>query len=89
MNSSPDPVSTWTCCGYFVRYVCVIHWVWWNTGEETKHVDDNKEKLVTATKKGAAVLDQWLSDEIKLQYHVLQRVSGSATVHVIWFTSMI
>lgn len=45
-----------------------------NIGDENKHVDDNKkEKLVTATKKGAAVLDQWLSDEIKLQYHVLQR----------------
>ncbi|KAK1354221.1 Poly [ADP-ribose] polymerase [Heracleum sosnowskyi] len=43
-------------------------------GDENKHIDDNKkEKLVTATKKGAAVLDQWLSDEIKLQYHVLQR----------------
>ncbi|KAL8091027.1 hypothetical protein AgCh_040209 [Apium graveolens] len=43
-------------------------------GEEIKHVDDNKKKkLVTAIKKGAAVLDQWLPDEIKLQYHVLQR----------------
>ncbi|KAK1354197.1 Poly [ADP-ribose] polymerase [Heracleum sosnowskyi] len=43
-------------------------------GDENKHIDDNKkEKPVTATKKGAAVLDQWLSDEIKLQYHVLQR----------------
>ncbi|OVA12704.1 SAP domain [Macleaya cordata] len=31
-----------------------------------------KEKLVTATKKGAAVLDQWLPDHIKAQYHVLQ-----------------
>ncbi|WOG94738.1 hypothetical protein DCAR_0314035 [Daucus carota subsp. sativus] len=43
-------------------------------GEENKYVDDNKkEKLVTATKKGAAVLDQWLADEIKSQYHVFQR----------------
>ncbi|XP_015159900.1 poly [ADP-ribose] polymerase 2-like isoform X2 [Solanum tuberosum] len=32
------------------------------------------EKLVTATKKGAAVLDQYLSDDIKEQYHVLQQV---------------
>lgn len=31
-----------------------------------------KEKLVVATKKGAAVLDQWLPDHIKTQYHVLQ-----------------
>ncbi|XP_073525701.1 uncharacterized protein [Phyllobates terribilis] len=31
-----------------------------------------KEKLVTATKKGSAVLDQWLPDHIKNQYHVLQ-----------------
>ncbi|KAH0649409.1 hypothetical protein KY285_034657 [Solanum tuberosum] len=31
------------------------------------------EKLVTATKKGAAVLDQYLSDEIKALYHVLQQ----------------
>ncbi|XP_028781929.1 poly [ADP-ribose] polymerase 2-like [Neltuma alba] len=31
-----------------------------------------KEKMVTATKKGAAVLDQWLPDYVKAQYHVLQ-----------------
>ncbi|MCD7463005.1 Poly [Datura stramonium] len=31
------------------------------------------EKLVTATKKGAAVLDQYLSDDIKARYHVLQQ----------------
>ncbi|KAL3330698.1 hypothetical protein AABB24_034489 [Solanum stoloniferum] len=31
------------------------------------------EKLVTATKKGAAVLDQYLSDDIKERYHVLQQ----------------
>lgn len=34
-----------------------------------------KEKMVTATKKGAAVLDQWLPDQIKTQYHVLQVAS--------------
>ncbi|XP_015868544.3 poly [ADP-ribose] polymerase 2 isoform X1 [Ziziphus jujuba] len=34
--------------------------------------NDNKEKIITATKKGAAVLDQWLPDDIKTQYHVLQ-----------------
>ena len=34
-----------------------------------------EEKIVTATKKGAAVLDQWLPDQIKAQYHVLQQVS--------------
>ncbi|KAL5701309.1 NAD(+) ADP-ribosyltransferase [Ranunculus cassubicifolius] len=32
-----------------------------------------KEKLVKATKKGGAVLDQWLPDHIKTQYHVLQQ----------------
>ncbi|XP_058076900.1 poly [ADP-ribose] polymerase 2 isoform X1 [Magnolia sinica] len=39
---------------------------------EEKEVDDDKEKLVTATKKGGAVLDQWLPDHIKSNYHVLQ-----------------
>lgn len=33
------------------------------------------EKLVTATKKGVAVLDQWLPDSVKTHYHVLQLVS--------------
>ncbi|KAG7030214.1 Poly [ADP-ribose] polymerase 2 [Cucurbita argyrosperma subsp. argyrosperma] len=50
--------------------------------KEDEAVDENdankdgnvgtKEKIVTATKKGSAVLDQWLPDEIKTQYHVLQ-----------------
>ncbi|KAJ1283807.1 hypothetical protein BS78_03G155000 [Paspalum vaginatum] len=31
-----------------------------------------KEKIVTATKKGAAVLDQHIPDHIKVNYHVLQ-----------------
>nr|GME06198.1 Poly [ADP-ribose] polymerase 2 [Ipomoea batatas] len=31
-----------------------------------------EEKLVTLTKKGAAVLDQWLPDDIKANYHLLQ-----------------
>ncbi|XP_050364679.1 poly [ADP-ribose] polymerase 2 [Argentina anserina] len=34
--------------------------------------NESKEKMVTATKKGAAVLDQWLPDHIKTHYHVLQ-----------------
>ncbi|KAL3531481.1 hypothetical protein ACH5RR_010803 [Cinchona calisaya] len=34
--------------------------------------DKSKEKQITATQKGAAVLDQWLPDEIKSQYHVLE-----------------
>ncbi|KAK4788973.1 hypothetical protein SAY86_020292 [Trapa natans] len=35
--------------------------------------DGNKmEKIMTATKKGAAVLDQWLPDHVKAHYHVLQ-----------------
>ncbi|KAI3690380.1 hypothetical protein L2E82_48404 [Cichorium intybus] len=36
-------------------------------GEE----ESKKEKLVTATKKGSAVLDQYISDQDKSQYHVL------------------
>ncbi|KAM7501206.1 hypothetical protein LguiB_000110 [Lonicera macranthoides] len=40
-------------------------------GEEPKNEGKN-EKLVTATKKGGVVLDQWLPDQIKTQYHVLQ-----------------
>ena len=33
-----------------------------------------KEKMVTATKKGAAVLDEHIPDHIKVAYHVLQVV---------------
>lgn len=36
-----------------------------------------EEKLVTATKKGGAVLDQWLPDQIKANYHVLEQVKLS------------
>ncbi|VFQ76267.1 unnamed protein product [Cuscuta campestris] len=32
----------------------------------------DKGKLVTVTKKGAAILDQWLPDDIKANYHLLQ-----------------
>lgn len=32
------------------------------------------ETVVTATKKGGAVLDLWLPDDIKDNYHVLQVV---------------
>ncbi|XP_009793726.1 poly [ADP-ribose] polymerase 2 [Nicotiana tabacum] len=35
--------------------------------------EGEKEKLVTATKKGAAVLDQYLPNDIKARYHVLQQ----------------
>lgn len=34
-----------------------------------------EEKIVTTTKKGEAVLDQWLPDHIKMQYHVLELAS--------------
>ncbi|XP_073144779.1 poly [ADP-ribose] polymerase 2 isoform X2 [Henckelia pumila] len=35
--------------------------------------EESKEtKMVTAVKKGSAVLDQWLPDHIKAQFHVLQ-----------------
>ncbi|KAL6564174.1 Poly [ADP-ribose] polymerase 2 [Orobanche minor] len=35
-------------------------------------VKEKKEKIVTATRKGSAVLDKCLPDHIKMQYHVLQ-----------------
>ncbi|XP_017969668.1 PREDICTED: poly [ADP-ribose] polymerase 2 [Theobroma cacao] len=42
--------------------------------EEEKEKDSGKEeKIVTATKKGAAVLDQGIPDHIKAHYHVLQQ----------------
>lgn len=41
-------------------------------GEEVEEV--KTEKQVKATKKGSAVLDQWLPDNIKSQYHVLEKV---------------
>jgi poly [ADP-ribose] polymerase len=37
-------------------------------------VEVKNEKMVTATKKGAAVLDQYIPDHIKVNYHVLQVV---------------
>ncbi|KAA0067989.1 poly [Cucumis melo var. makuwa] len=41
--------------------------------EECKNANvGDGEKIVTATKKGSAVLDQWLPDQIKTHYHVLQ-----------------
>ncbi|XP_031399432.1 poly [ADP-ribose] polymerase 2 isoform X2 [Punica granatum] len=42
-------------------------------GASEEQVNGSKtEKIITATKKGAAVLDQWLPDHIKAHYHVLQ-----------------
>ncbi|XP_048504416.1 poly [ADP-ribose] polymerase 2-A isoform X2 [Beta vulgaris subsp. vulgaris] len=41
--------------------------------QDKKVVEEvKKEKLVIATKKGSAVLDQWLPDHIKTHYHVLK-----------------
>ncbi|XP_021839258.2 poly [ADP-ribose] polymerase 2 isoform X2 [Spinacia oleracea] len=41
--------------------------------QDKKVVEEvKKEKLVKATKKGSAVLDQWLPDHIKSSYHVLE-----------------
>ena len=37
--------------------------------------ESKEEKIVTATKKGLAVLDQCLPDHIKAHYHVLQLAS--------------
>ncbi|KAI3449469.1 hypothetical protein Pfo_006134 [Paulownia fortunei] len=45
-----------------------------NVSSDNDPVKEEKEeeKIVTATKKGSAVLDKWLPDHIKAQYHVLQ-----------------
>ncbi|KAH7510976.1 hypothetical protein JRO89_XSUnG0233000 [Xanthoceras sorbifolium] len=44
--------------------------------EVEEEVNDNKDdKIVKVTKKGAAVLDQWLPDHIKTNYHVFQQAS--------------
>ncbi|XP_062164562.1 poly [ADP-ribose] polymerase 2-like [Alnus glutinosa] len=40
--------------------------------EKENESEKEKEKIVTTTKKGATVLDQWLPDHIKAPYHVLQ-----------------
>ncbi|XP_039012015.1 poly [ADP-ribose] polymerase 2-like [Hibiscus syriacus] len=41
--------------------------------EERERESIKEEKIVTATKKGVAVLDQGIPDEIKAHYHVLQQ----------------
>ncbi|XP_051118900.1 poly [ADP-ribose] polymerase 2 [Andrographis paniculata] len=43
-----------------------------NLGSDASVKDEKQEKIVTATMKGSAVLDQWLPDHVKGQYHVLQ-----------------
>ena len=43
--------------------------------KEEKNGRSKEEKIVTATKKGAAVLDQGIPDQIKAHYHVLQQAS--------------
>ncbi|XP_044492193.1 poly [ADP-ribose] polymerase 2 isoform X2 [Mangifera indica] len=35
--------------------------------------DSSEEKILKATKKGGAVLDQWLPDHVKTHYHVFQQ----------------
>lgn len=56
---------------YYLKYISAVT-VYGNVlvKEETK-----VEKIVTAMKKGSAVLDKCLPDHIKAQYHVLQVVS--------------
>lgn len=62
ISLSPD----WTC-----NLKCTSAVVMGNAlvKEETK-----EEKIVTAMKKGSAVLDKCMPDHIKAQYHVLQEV---------------
>lgn len=53
-------------------------------------VQCKKEKIVTATKKGAAVLDQYIPDNIKTAYHVLQVVCDPmfATLSLYFFCTI-
>lgn len=55
-------------------YLCVSGTDGAKDDEDGFEEEKKEEKIVTATKKGAAVLDQWIPDHIKSQYHVLQRV---------------
>ncbi|OAY61835.1 poly [ADP-ribose] polymerase 2-A [Manihot esculenta] len=43
-----------------------------NTLQAKEEEGENKEKIITATKKGVAVLDHCIPEQIKLEYHVLQ-----------------
>ncbi|KAL6515968.1 Poly [ADP-ribose] polymerase 2 [Orobanche gracilis] len=43
-----------------------------NDSSDNGQVKEKKEKIVTATRKGSAVLDKCLPEHIKMQYHVLQ-----------------
>uniref|UniRef100_A0A3Q7HSR1 Poly [ADP-ribose] polymerase n=1 Tax=Solanum lycopersicum TaxID=4081 RepID=A0A3Q7HSR1_SOLLC len=58
-----------------VERLCAVADSQKNDSKDDLGVGDEREieKLVTATKKGAAVLDQYLSDDIKERYHVLQQ----------------
>ncbi|KAJ9543118.1 hypothetical protein OSB04_022825 [Centaurea solstitialis] len=45
-----------------------------NILEEEEDTNESKQvQLVTATKKGSAVLDSWIPDHVKSHYHVLQQ----------------
>lgn len=56
--------------------ICILNLTYTAVALSEEQVDGNKtEKIITATKKGAAVLDQWLPDHVKAHYHVLQLVS--------------
>lgn len=50
-------------------------WVVKEEEEEEEKESSKEEKIVKATKKGVAVLDQGIPDEIKAHYHVLQQAS--------------
>jgi hypothetical protein len=48
-----------------------------------------KEKIVKATKKGAAVLDQYIPDHTKQNYHVLQVVRGFTSYSLLLVGSLL
>lgn len=73
---------------YFTVFICIFDWT--PTSDTVtameEQIDGNKmEKIITATKKGAAVLDQWLPDHIKAHYHVLQLVIQTRYVYILIF----
>ncbi|KAJ0025700.1 hypothetical protein Pint_09088 [Pistacia integerrima] len=54
-----------------------------DTLQVKEEVDDSsKEKILKATKKGAAVLDLWPPDHLKTQYHVFQQASRVVAMDV-------
>lgn len=59
---------------FFWKRFCIFYLIFFLLLDGGEAEEPKKEKLVTATKKGAAVLDQHLPDHMKSSFHVLQLV---------------